>query len=71
MKRMTLTIDDRTQEYINTLRDGNPMNTTDVIRRAVQLYAYLERERAAGNEVGILRRDGAELTVDRVLAFLD
>jgi hypothetical protein len=55
---ITVTLIPQAAEALETAAGLTGLSRTDVINRALQLYAFAESERATGAEI-LLRRDGS------------
>lgn len=61
--RITVSINRAADEALSRLTDGSGLTKTEVVNRAVTLYAYVTESQAAGNDL-LLRTPGGE--VERV-----
>lgn len=58
MKKVTVALVDRAADALDEVCDLTGGSKTDVINRAVQLYAFVERRLQAGDTLRLIDKDG-------------
>lgn len=61
--RITVTLHPKSRSALDTLTAEHTLSSTETVNRALQLYAYVSAEQAAGGKVRIHRPDGDVETV--------
>ena len=62
--RVTVNLTEKTEKALDYLVDSTELSQTDLINRAIQLYAFVEGETSIGNELAIC--DPVKGTLNRV-----
>jgi len=65
LKRYTIDLGDKFDKLLTDLAQSKEITKSELIRRAVASYAYLEEERASGKRISVV--DDASKTVKEVV----
>lgn len=63
MARTTFAFDPTTSERLARLAKKKGISNTELVRRAVALYEFVERERDERSDITFIDRDGDKITV--------
>lgn len=65
--RITVTLTPGVRSELNALTKSTGLSQTDIVNRAVSLYALIEKEAAAGGEILLRNRDTGQTASIRIL----
>jgi hypothetical protein len=65
--RLSVNMNDQTTADVKELAARRQISVTEVIRRAVSVYKFIEDENAAGSTIRISRRNGEETIIVTLL----
>jgi uncharacterized protein (DUF342 family) len=62
-ERVTVALIPRAADQLEWLQQQTQLSKTDIVNRSITLYAFIEEQMAAGNEIIIRDHDGSEKMV--------
>lgn len=66
-ERVTTSLIPRTVEELSRLQDETGLSKTDLVNRAISLYAFVTKQLAAGRDLAVCDRETGETQIVHIL----